>query len=133
MRSTLTGFIEAAVEEVAFDVEGEGHCAQQGLCEGLHVEVVLLHQVCPSRLRWMTVRPAQRFFREYIGMLGRQVQAHVEGFFEVAGFARVELLGGDGAVAAMVAGLGDVDLEFFCGGQGEEALGVIEHGGDALR
>ncbi|MNY41702.1 hypothetical protein D3C86_1765380 [compost metagenome] len=64
----------------------------------------------------MTVRPAQGFFRQYVRVVGRQVQAHVEGFFQVAGFARVQLLGGNGAVAAMVAGLGDVDLELFGAG-----------------
>ncbi|MOA12286.1 hypothetical protein D3C78_1322670 [compost metagenome] len=66
-------------------------------------------------------------------MVERQVQAHVECFFQVAGFARVQLLGGDGAVATMVAGLGDVDLEFFCCGQGKKTLSLIEHGVDALR
>jgi hypothetical protein len=57
-------------------------------------------------------------------MVGGQVQAHVEGFLEVAGFARVKLLGGDGAVAAMVAGLGDVDLELFGGRLSEETLAL---------
>jgi len=36
------------------------------------------------------------------------------------------LLGGNGAVTAMVTGLGDVDLELFGGGLGEEALGAVE-------
>ncbi|MCY1463329.1 hypothetical protein D9M71_812080 [compost metagenome] len=33
----------------------------------------------------------------------------------------------------MVAGLGDVDLELFGGGQGEKLLGAVEHGIDACR
>jgi hypothetical protein len=66
-------------------------------------------------------------------VIGWQVQAHVEGFFQVAGFARVELFGGDGAVTAVVAGLGDVDPEFFGGGQGEETLGAVEYGVNARR
>ena len=121
------------VEKIPLDAQRQRHRPQQGLGEGLHVDVVLLHQRFPAGQRRMTVRAAQGFFRQHVGMIGRQVQAHVEGFLQVAGLARVELFGGDGAVAAMVAGLGDVDLELFGGGQGEEALGVVEHGVDAFR
>jgi len=122
------GLIEAGVEEVGLDVQRQGHGPQQGLGERLHVEVMLLQQRFPAGYRGVTVRAAQGFFCQYVRVVIWQVQAHVEGFFEVAGSAWIELLGGDGAVAAVVAGLGDVDLQFFGSGEGEELFGAIEHG-----
>ncbi|MNV43949.1 hypothetical protein D3C71_1356850 [compost metagenome] len=123
--------IEASVEEIALNPQRNGHCPQQRLCEGLHVDVVLLHQRFPTGQGRMAIGAAQGFFRQYVRVVGRQVQAHVESFLEVAGFARVQLFGGDGAVASMMTALGDVDLEFFGSGLGEEASGVVEQGVDA--
>ncbi|MCY1448320.1 hypothetical protein D9M71_649790 [compost metagenome] len=118
--------IEARVEEITLNPQRDGHCPQQRLREGLHVDVVLLHQRFPAGYGRMAIGAAQGFFRQYVRVLGRQVQAHVEGFFEVAGFARVQLLGGNGAVTAMVTGPGDVDLELFGGRLAEEAFGAVE-------
>ncbi len=39
---------------------------------------------------------------------------------EVAGQRRVELLGGDRAIAAMIAATGDIDLQLLFDGQREE-------------
>ncbi len=80
----------------------------------------------------MTVGPAQRFAGQYLGMVGRHMETHVEGFLEVARLARVELLGGDGTIAAVMAAFGDIDLQLFVGGQGKETLGMVGEGGDAL-
>ncbi len=131
MRNTLTGS-RKRVSKKSRSMPSANVIARNKVCaRGLHVDVVLLHQRFPTGQRWMAVGAAQRFFRQHIGVVGRQVQAHVESFFQVAGFARVQLFGGDGAIAAMVAGLGDVDLELLGRGQGEETLGAVEHGVDA--
>ena len=103
----------------------------QRIGERLHVEVMLLQKGFPTGYRGVTVGAAQGFFCQYVRVVIWQVQAHVEGFFEVAGSAWIELLGGDGAVAAVVAGLGDVDLQFFGCREGEELFGTIEHGFDS--
>ena len=79
----------------------------------------------------MPVGPAQRFAGLHVRVVGRHMETHVEGFLEVARLAGVELLGGDGTVAAVVRALGDVDLELDLGGQGEEAPGVVVEPGDA--
>lgn len=60
------------------------------------------------------------------------MKPHVEGFLQIARLARVELLGGNRPVAAVVSGLGDVDPEFLFGGLGEEGLRRTEQGVDAL-
>src|SRR3990167_6484565 len=66
-------------------------------------------------------------------MIGGHMETHVEGFLEVAGLARVQLLGGNRAVATVMSGLGDVDLELFCSRQGEESLGGAQQFGDPRR
>jgi hypothetical protein len=60
------------------------------------------------------------------------METHVEGFLEVARLARVELLGGDGTIAAVVLAPGDVDLELLLGRQREETAGMLAQRGDAL-
>ncbi|MNP39884.1 hypothetical protein D3C76_1334740 [compost metagenome] len=94
---------------------------------------MLLHQGFPAHQVGVAVRATQGFFRQHFRVIGRQVQAHVEGFLQVAGLGRVQLFGGDGAIATVVAGLGDVDLELFFDGQDEEALGAAQYLGDARR
>jgi hypothetical protein len=126
-------FMEACVEEVALDPQCQGHGAQQGLRQRLHIGVVLLHQRSPAGHIRMAVGPAQWLAGQYLGVIGGHVETHVEGFLEVAGFARVQLLGGDGPVAAVMGGLGDIDLELFLRRQGEEGLGRAQQFGDARR
>ncbi len=127
------GLDEALVEEVPLDAQGQRDGTQQGAGEILHVAVMTLHQLGPAfDLERMTVGPAQRLFGQHFRVICRHMETHVEGFLEVARLARVELLGSDGTVAAVVAALGDVDLQLFFGGQGKEPLGMVGEGSDAL-
>ncbi len=127
------GLYEALVEEVSLDAQGECDGTQKRAGKVLHVAVVPFHQLGPAfDLQRMTVGPAQWFAGQYLRMIGRHMETHVEGFLEVARLARVQLLGGDGTVAAVMAALGDIDLQLFVGGQGKETLGMVGEGGDAL-
>ncbi len=127
------GLDEALVEEVPLDTQGQRDGTQQGAGKILHVAVMALHQLGPAfQLCRVSVGPAQRFAGQHLGVIGRHMETHVEGFLEVARLARVQLLGGDGSVAAVVTALGDIDLQLIFGRQRKEPLGMVGEGGDAL-
>ena len=112
--------LEAAVEEVLLDPQGDGQGAQHGTGQRQHVGIVSFQQGLPTGQVGVSVGPVEGLAGAHVGMLRRQVQGHVEGLLEVAGQRRVELLGGDRAIAAMVAATGDIDLQLLFDGQREE-------------
>ena len=125
--------MKTSVEKIVVDIQSNGHGAQQGLRQRLHIGVVLLHQSGPAVQIGMAVCATQRLADQHLGMIEVHVETHIEGFLEIARFARVELLGGNRAVATVMGCLGDVDLELFCSRQGEESFGGAQQFGDPRR